>query len=1012
MSPIEEKLSEQFYKWELRGRGWKVWDTPVSPEPPFRPFHGHFLPEQEAIDDGRKPTFLSSLVESLSRKLATAPRDCSKLPRPDDEPEPEALVRDPLIEVKTLLPAKLDIPREAFEQFLLNLSLCREPMAFELVGVNKSVTAQFAAHPDDAPLLRRQLQSHFPEALFQTSENTLETVFDGCEGEETLVVEFGLGREFMYPLSCGKLDAFVGIVGALSELESGEFGLFQVLWQPVRNPWPESIVNSVTGADGKPFFVNEPELASAAEAKVDRPLFSAVVRIMVKAPDFDRVLRLSRDLAASLRVFGKPGGNELIPLSNEEYPFSEHVEDALRRQTRRSGMLLNSDELMGFVHMPGSAVRSTVFVRETGTTKAAPECVRHGTGLLLGDNLYAGLSLPVRLSPEQRVRHTHIIGSSGTGKSTLLFNLIRQDVENGDGVAVLDPHGDLIDRVLGIIPDSRIDDVVLVDPSDADFPIGFNILAAHSEQEKTLLASDLVSVFRRLSSSWGDQMDIVLTNAILAFLESFQGGTLADIRRFLIEPAFRSEFLTTVRDPELIYYWQRVFPQLTGNRSVGPVLTRLQGFLSQKPIRNMVSHRENRLDFARIMDEGKIFLARLPEGLFGTENAYMLGTLLVSKFQQIAMSRQAQAVSLRRDFWLYIDEFDSFITPSMAEILKGARKYRLGLTLAHQELHQLQSDPKVASAVATHPCTRIVFQVGDDDAKKLAGLFTSFDAQSLKTLETFHAVARVERSDCDFNLAVRPPEMIDSSQAEIRRQEVITASRKKYATPRTEIETVLRANLEAPPIVPEPPKSQADATTIRHVAKIAKIAVEQKQTTEDADAHDDDHTAIKDLICKEAETLDYTATTEELVPSGGRIDVVLRRGNLAIACEVSVTNTPDYEAANIAKCLHAGFNHVASVSRSRRKLANIQQALMVVIPPGEMQKVGFLTPEEFFAKLFEWAQTDPAGAVAERGKPHRRKIALGSATITADERAARETQMLEILRQAMKRPGGTGVAPG
>jgi hypothetical protein len=157
MSPIEEKLSEAFYQWELRGRGWSVWDSPVSPEPPFRPFHGHFLPDEQIVDDGRRPTFLSSFIEKLSRTLSTASPEPAKTSQPDEEPEPETLIRESLVEIQTSLPAKLDIPREAFEQFLLNLSLCREPIAFELVGVSKRVTAQFAAHPHDAPLLRRIL---------------------------------------------------------------------------------------------------------------------------------------------------------------------------------------------------------------------------------------------------------------------------------------------------------------------------------------------------------------------------------------------------------------------------------------------------------------------------------------------------------------------------------------------------------------------------------------------------------------------------------------------------------------------------------------------------------------------------------------------------------------------------------------------------------------------------------------------------------------------------------------
>jgi len=614
-----------------------------------------------------------------------------------------------------------------------------------------------------------------------------------------LAVEFGLEREFMLPLASGKLDPFIGIIGALAELQSGELGLFQVLFQPVQNPWAENITDSVTHPDGKPLFVNAPELTGAADNKVARPLFAAVVRILVCAEDFERVLQLASDLAGSLRVFAHPQGNALIPLHNDDYPFEDHIDDVLRRQTRRAGMLLNSDELTGFVHLPSSAVRSPAFQRQTTMTKAAPKIVQHEHGLLLGENEHNGLTVSVRLTPEQRVHHCHIIGASGTGKSTLLFNLIRQSIDNGEGIAVLDPHGDLIDRILGVIPKSRIDDVILVDPADEEYAIGFNILSAHTNVEKNLLASDLVAVFQRLSTSWGDQMNSVLQNAILAFLESDRGGTLADLRRFLVNPAYRNEFLKTVKDSGVVEYWQESFPQLGGNKSIGSILTRLDTFLAQKPIRHMVSQPQNKLDFAHIMDTGKILLAKLPEGLLGRENSYLLGTLLVSKFQQIAMSRQAQRIEARRMFNIVIDEFANFITPSMAEILSGARKYRIGLTLAHHELHQLQRSPEVASAVMTHPYTRIVFRVGDDDARKLAEGFSSFEAQDLRNLETGQAICRVERSDFDFNLSVPFPAEPDQDAATARRQEVITVSREKYGTPRTDVEAMLAKSRTPPP---------------------------------------------------------------------------------------------------------------------------------------------------------------------------------------------------------------------
>ena len=1027
MSRLDEQLTEQFHRWELRGRGWQVFPEPVEPEPPFVPFHGHFLPATRPVDDGARPTFLSSLVQRLSQKLSTEKPPALVEPEQEEEPEPTTLTRESLVELQASLPDKLDISKDAFEQFLLNLSLCREPIAFELIGTHKKVSAQFVAGASDAPLLRRQLQAYFPEAVFVPREGGLEQAWEASNGDEMLAVEFGLKNEFMLPLTSGRLDSFIGIVGALAELRAGELGLFQVLFQPVQNPWAESIVNSVTHADGKPYFVNSPELARAAENKVARPLYAAVVRILVCADEFDRILQLARDLAGSLRVFAHPSGNELIPLNNDDYPFEEHIEDVLRRQTRRTGMLLNSDELIGFVHLPSTAVRSPAFQRQTTKTKAAPVIVRQH-GLLLGDNDHAGQTVPVRLSAEQRTRHTHIIGASGTGKSTLLLNLIRQDIENGEGVAVLDPHGDLIDRICGIIPSSRIDDVILVDPSDAEYSIGFNILSAHSELEKTLLASDLIAVFERLSTSWGDQMNSVLQNAILAFLESDRRGTIADLRRFLIEPLFRNEFLKSVNDSEVVYYWQKSFPHLSGNKSIGSILTRLDTFLAQKPIRHMVSQPENRLDFAHIMDSGKIFLAKLPEGLLGWENSHLLGTLLVSKFQQIAMSRQAQQIATRRDYWLYIDEFANFITPSMAEILSGARKYRIGLTLAHHELHQLQRNPEVASAVMTHPYTRIVFRVGDDDAKKLAEGFSFFESKDLRNLEAGQAVCRVERSDFDFNLSVPLPTLPDADAMAARRQEVVTVSREKYATPRADVEAML-AKSRATPHTDEPPAPAkkvsvaipvpSEPVKVAEVPKAAlpppevlppivvpepKPAVVSEKKTPSAPADlgkgGEQHKAMQRRIKEAAEALGFRSVIEkQIAGSQESVDLLLERGDQKIACEISVTTTIDHEVGNIRKCLKAGLPQVAIICVSADRLEKIAVAVSGSLGADAAARVAYYQPDQFIAYL----KTVPVEIPKEKITVRRGyKVKRSAAALTEAEQRQREELANQMMAEAMR----------
>jgi len=1018
MSLIEEKLSERFYAWEECGRGWQIWERPVSPEPPFRIFSGHHLPATPPVDDGRRPTFLSSLVEKLSNKSNTAPPPVAVASEPEEEPEPQILIRDALVELQTSLPAKLDISKEAFEQFLLNLSLCREPIAFELLGISNRLTAQFATQPDDAPLVRRQLQAYFPEANFQTHENALEQIWDTCSGEEELVVEFGLAREFMLPLATGKLDPFIGIIGALSELRQGELGLFQVLFQPAHEPWPESIVRSVTDEDGKPFFVDAPELANAAENKISKPLYAAVVRIAIKAGSEERKLQVARDLAGAMRVFAHPNGNELIPLTNADYPFEEHVEDVIRRQSRRSGMLLNSEELIGFVHLPSSAVRSPILQRETGKTKIAPKIVQQNSGVLLGNNVHAGQSIPVRLTPEQRVKHCHVIGASGTGKSTLLFNLICQDIQNGEGVAVIDPHGDLVDKILGAIPPERISDVILVDPSDEEYSIGFNILSAHSDLEKNLLASDLVSVFQRLSTSWGDQMGSVLQNAIHAFLESNRRGTLADLRRFLIEPAFRAEFLKSVQDPDVVYYWQKGFPQLVGNKSIGSIITRLETFLSPKPIRYMVSQPENRLDFADITDNGKIFLAKLPEGLLGRENSYLLGTLLVSKFQQLAMSRQAKQIAARRDFWIYVDEFHNYITPSMAEILSGARKYRIGLTLAHHELHQLQRNSEVASAVMSHPFTRMVFRVGDEDAKKLAEGFSSFEARDLKNLETGQAVCRVERSDFDFNLSVPLPAESNAADATRRRQEVVTASRQKYGTPRADVEAMLAKLREpvspakpsaSPSLAPPPPPivpRVAEAPKVSEVPeatgseKESVIARKKTELPRDLGRGGAQHQGIQKRIKQAAEELGFRSVIEKPVLEGqGSVDLLLKRGGQIIACEISISTTIDHEVGNAVKCLKAGLPKVAMICLDEERLKKIAVAVCGSLGAEAAARISYYLPDQFIGDL---KTLQPATPQPSEGSYGGYKIKRSAPKLTPTEQRQKEDAAISIMAETMR----------
>ena len=384
------------------------------------------------------------------------------------------------------------------------LRLCRQPTAFEILGTEREVVAQWVTGSAHAARWKRAVESCAPDSIVSPA---------GAQLTTAVAVELGLRTLVMAPLADEDMD----IAAVLDGLGKDELGLFQVLFEPVQNDWATEMLRALTLESGNPLDADALKLAKRKES--GGPLFAVVVRLAADAETLDRAWEIMADMAGALSALD--GDNGFVPLRNEEYPPDEHATDVELRLSRRPGMLLNLDELCALVTPPWDS-RCRNLRRDAG--RPAPRFSDSRGAVLLGVNQFAGAGNEVWLPPEYRVRHTHIIGATGTGKSTLLFNLLRQDIERGEGVALLDPHGDLVDRVLGIIPAERCNDVVLVDPSDEEHIVGFNILAAHSDFERNLLASDLVSTFRRLSTSWGEQMNSVLRNAILAFLESSRGG--------------------------------------------------------------------------------------------------------------------------------------------------------------------------------------------------------------------------------------------------------------------------------------------------------------------------------------------------------------------------------------------------------------------------------------------------------------------------------------------------------
>ena len=771
-----EALTRQFYAWELRGRGWARYEYPVALEPPFEPFHSHHVPTA-VVDDGRHPTFLSSLVERFlpsQEAPREEPQEALELsPDPDFgwDDEREFLIA---------LPSGTKVARGPILGFLRSLATARERIAFEILGAERRVEIRLAMGASDAQNVLAQLKAAVPGAIILSARETLTERWDQVSGGSSAALECGLASEFMVPLAYRASDEpLLPVIAALSEIGESDLGLVQVLFEPARNPWAASILRAVVTDRGEPFFADAPEVTSLAKEKVSSPLFAVLLRVAGRAAHSSGAWEVVRRVCGALANFGSPLSNEFMPLPLEDSELL--LRDILLRSTHRSGMLLSAEELASLIQLPGAAVAIPELWRGGERSKQAPAEVG-GTGTLLGRNVHGGEEAEVRLPVEAKTKHVHVVGGSGTGKSTLLARMILADIEAGHGVGVLDPHGDLVDEVAARVPLNRQDEVIFFDPADERAAVGWNILRAHSTAEREMLSSDLVAVFRRLSTSWGDQMTAVLGNAILVFLERESGGTLLDLRRFLIEEPFRQQMLAGVEDPYLRSFWQVEFPLLVGRRPQAPILTRLDMFLRSKLVRRVVTAGDEGLDFREVTDRGLIFLGKLSAGAIGEENAALLGSLVVSKFHQVTLAREAQAASARRPFFLYIDEFHEVATPSMASLFSGARKYGLGLTVAHQDLYQLhRTIPEVERSLLGNAYTRICFRVGEEDARSLERGMSFFTAEDLLRLRVGEAICRVGGREGDFNLSVERLPAINPAEARERREALREQSARRFA---------------------------------------------------------------------------------------------------------------------------------------------------------------------------------------------------------------------------------------
>jgi hypothetical protein len=406
--------------------------------------------------------------------------------------------------------------------------------------------------------------------------------------------------------------------------------------------------------------------------------------------------------------------------------------------------------------------------------------------LLLGARITGDL---IMLAPEARRRHLYIVGQTGTGKSTLLLNLIAQDLAAGEGLALLDPHGDLAEAVLLHVPRERINDLVYLNPADGERPIGFNPLSRVPHELKPIVADGVVSAFRHVwPESWGPRLDYILTNGVRALLD-VPGGTLLMLPRLLIDDSFRVQLVEQhVVDPVVRAFWLNEYAGY-GDRfqaeAISPIQNKIGKALIEPRLRNMLAQPKSTITLRRLMDEGAIVICNLAKGRLGEGTSHLLGALLTTTIAQAAMSRADMSAGDRRVFHLYADEFQSFATDSFALILSEARKYGLTLTVAHQYLEQLPD--KLRAAVFGNVGSMLACRTGASDAPIVAEQIGLGGADALLDLPNHTAWARlltggVPSSPLRLNLYDTPrPRRPDARR-------LIEISRKRFGRPRADIE--------------------------------------------------------------------------------------------------------------------------------------------------------------------------------------------------------------------------------
>ncbi|MEM6998040.1 MAG: ATP-binding protein [Patescibacteria group bacterium] len=718
-------------------------------------------------------------------------------------------------------------------------------IGFEIVANNGFVHFYTAVPIALQSVVTQSIISAYPSA--QVQESAEHNIFsEAGKLSGTMGSELSLKEDYSRPIATyldTKRDAMQSLLSAMATLEKDDGAAVQILLRPAKKDWvktaqgkandkrkgkkksgffdsgffhyakqvfiaPVKVPEDKEKKDDKPNDISgtDQNLIDSIEAKTQYPGFEVLIRVVVSSNMAQKAQAIHSNIVASFALFDAPGKNGFKSADAKDIESFITAYNLRMFPTEKDKDILNSIELASLFHIPNQEnIPTTQLERQASKQVDGPRNMPDD-GLILGYNVFRGAKKKVILSDKDRLRHMYAVGQTGTGKSVFLENLALQDMLNGKGFCFVDPHGDTAQRILSMVPKERTEDVIYFDPGNMDYPMGLNLFEFNHPDQIDFLIQEGINMLYKLYDEKrqgiiGPRYEYMFRNAAKAIMSDPAGGTFIDITKLFNDKSYVAEKLKHVTDKTVLDYWQKEYPASERSNDAGEIkswfISKFSAFIGNDMMRNIIGQTESSFNLREIMDEGKILIVNLSKGKVGELNMKLLGMIFVMKFQLAAMSRvDIPNEDDRREFTLYVDEFQNFATESFASILSEARKYKLSLVVANQFTTQLIDE--IRDAIFGNVGTAISFRVSAQDAENMVKQFYSptFEVDDLTRLPLGNTAARMLIGGVPtqpFSMNTLPPLGHENSQL---RDALVQLSSAKYGRPRAEVEKEIFERLE------------------------------------------------------------------------------------------------------------------------------------------------------------------------------------------------------------------------